>query len=127
MKSKFLAILTLIFALCIPAAYADEVNVDSSINFVSQSGETIHSFPDVTGADYTMYASANVKNNTELQKELLLFAAIYDKNDKLIMAQAQVHRTRLVVQGIYSDLRSTATFCTELASQLHNEVAEIDY
>ena len=56
MKSKVLAILTLIFALCICTAYADGVNVDSGIKYVSQSGATIRAFPDVSGADYTMYA-----------------------------------------------------------------------
>ena len=93
MKSKFLAIITLIFALCIPAAYADEVNVDGGIKFVSQSGATIRTFPDVTSADYTMYASVNVKNNSDSQKDMILFASVYDGNNNL----KQVFYTPVVV------------------------------
>jgi hypothetical protein len=37
-----------------------------------------------------------------------------------------MYRSRLVVQGIYSNLRNVASLCDELASQLHDEVAEIE-
>lgn len=83
MKSKVLAILTLIFALCICTAYADGVNVDSGIKYVSQSGATIRAFPDVSGADYTMYASANIKNESGSAKDMIMFASIYDGSNNL--------------------------------------------
>ena len=83
MKSKFLAILLLIFTLCISTAYADEVNVDSGIKFVSQSGAVVRTFPDVSGAAYTMYASANVKNESTSQKDMILFVSVYDGNNNL--------------------------------------------
>jgi len=83
MKSKFLAIITLIFTLCMCSAYADEVNVDGGIKFVSQTGAVIRTFPDVNKADYTMYASANIKNNSGLQKDMILFAAVYDEDNNL--------------------------------------------
>jgi hypothetical protein len=44
---------------------------------------------------------------------------------ELVVAQEVMYRSRLVVQGVYSNLRNVATLCDELASQLHNEVAEI--
>ena len=83
MKSKFLVVLTLIFALCYCAVYAEGVNVDSGINFVSDTGDIIRTFPDVTNSDYTMYATVNVKNETDLQTDLILFVSIYDGNNNL--------------------------------------------
>ena len=71
-----MAIITFIFALCISAAYADEVNVDGGIKFVSQSGAVVRAFPDVNGADYTMYASASVKNNSNSEKSMIFFASV---------------------------------------------------
>ena len=44
---------------------------------------------------------------------------------ELVVAQAHLHRSRLVVQGIYSDLRLASTLCDELVTKLHDEVAEI--
>ena len=83
MKSKFLSILTLIFALCICTAYADGVNVDSGIKFTSHSGATLRAFPDVADADYTMYASANIINESGSTKAMIMFASIYDGSNNL--------------------------------------------
>ena len=44
---------------------------------------------------------------------------------ELVVAQAQVYRSGLVVQGVYSNLPDVATLCNELAPQLHYEVAEV--
>ena len=83
MKSKFLVILTLIFALCLCAVYADGVNVDNGINFVTDAGDIIRAFPDVTNSDYTMHASVTVKNESNLQKDMVLFVSVYDRNNNL--------------------------------------------
>ena len=42
-----------------------------------------------------------------------------------IVAQEAVHRTRLVVQGIYPDMRYVAPLGNKQTAKLHNEVAEI--
>jgi hypothetical protein len=45
---------------------------------------------------------------------------------ELAVAQEDVHRARLVVQGLYSDLRYAAPLGNQQTPQLHNEVAEIE-
>jgi len=47
------------------------------------------------------------------------------KRSASVVAQEAVHRTRLVVQGIYPDLRYVATLGNKQTAQLHNEVAEV--
>lgn len=83
MKSKFWAILTFIFTLCVYTTYAGEVNVDGGIKFVSQSGAVLRTFPNVSSADYTMYVTADIKNNSAVQKDMILIAAVYDGNNNL--------------------------------------------
>lgn len=73
----------LICALFICTAYADDVKVDGGIKFVSQSGAAIRTFPNVSSADYTMYVSADIKNDSTAQKDIILVAAVYDGNNNL--------------------------------------------
>ena len=55
----------------------------------------------------------------------LLASLLCTSRFELVVAQEVVHRTRLVVQGVYPNLRYAAPLGNQQTPQLHDEVAEV--